>query len=58
MLPEDLRETGSDDILFRDDQNAVNAFTPFRMKAGSRRDAGFLSDDVLSIHDHIIRSAS
>ena len=42
MLPENLRETGSDDFLFRDDQDAVDSFTPFKMKAGSRRKAGFL----------------
>ena len=42
MLPEYLRETGSDDFLFRDDQDAVNTFTSFRTKAGSRRDTGFL----------------
>jgi hypothetical protein len=42
MLPENLRETGSDDFLFRDDQDAVNTFTSFRTKAGSRRDTGFL----------------
>jgi hypothetical protein len=43
MLTEYLRKTGPNDILFRDDQDAMNCSTPSKMKAGSRIDTGFVS---------------
>jgi hypothetical protein len=42
VLPQYLRETGPDNILFRDDQDVLNSNTSFKMKAGSRMDTGFV----------------